>query len=576
MIKRKTLLALICGAVATVANAGELTICDFENYAVGDIVPMHDIYNGDTESTAVVTTDPAGGDNKVLHVQNASWNTLVKLPLKEITGAELTEDYSILAFDLYRPASEERDNYRMFIARIGEDNIYFVENDFKHQGATSMWVAKSYIMTPVTNSSTDLYIGYNSIDMEYYIDNVRVVSLDDSYDMENEEETLRYHAALCGKNIGCAVPVWRLNINNDDDNRTATIYNNFSMVVAENEMKMESLQPNKGNFSYYNGDCLTNMAERHDIEVRGHTLVWHSQAPKWVSKDGYANDHGYTRDELLSIMEDHITNVLTHYKGKAVEWDVVNECLDDDQSIVRTNPRAYNLRKSVWYNVIGEDYLDSAFVYAKRVDPDIKLYINDYGVEFKGDAKTEAYYNLVKALIARDVPVEGVGFQSHVHFGIDVAKFENNIKRYADLGVECSITELDITVDDPSNPNDLMRQGDDYASLARMFLKYDHCKNFMVWGLTDDMSWRGNAPLLFNSDLTPKYAFFALRNVFAQHAAQSSVDDIIMDAVVPEQSPYVDVYDMMGRLVRHHIDRSEINNLAPGFYIIDRKKVLIR
>lgn len=79
MIKRKILLALICGAVATVANAGELTICDFENYAVGDIVPMHDIYNGDTESTAVVTTDPAGGDNKVLHVQNASWNTLVKL-----------------------------------------------------------------------------------------------------------------------------------------------------------------------------------------------------------------------------------------------------------------------------------------------------------------------------------------------------------------------------------------------------------------------------------------------------------------------------------------------------------------
>ena len=202
-----------------------------------------------------------------------------------------------------------------------------------------------------------------------------------------DTQALRDYAEKCGKKIGVAVPVWRIDVTNDGLPETQAVYNNFNILVAENEMKIDALQPNRGQFEFYHGDNLVNFAERHGMTVRGHTLCWHKQVSRWISTDGgQKNDHKYSREELLEILEDHITTVVTHYKGRVHEWDVVNECLADDQSIVRTNPTAYALRPSVWYTGIGEDFIDSAFVYAHRADPDAKLYLNDYGVEMQGSA----------------------------------------------------------------------------------------------------------------------------------------------------------------------------------------------
>ena len=103
-------------------------------------------------------------------------------------------------------------------------------------------------------------------------------------------------------------------------------------------------------------------------------------------------------------MKSHITAVMNHFKGKVTEWDVVNECLDDDQAIVRTNPEAYNLRQTVWQRAIGDDYIDSAFVYAHRADPTAVLYLNDYDVELQGTAKAVAFYNLAMRLRATASP----------------------------------------------------------------------------------------------------------------------------------------------------------------------------
>lgn len=581
----KTFITLLCAAATMTATADEITLFDFEDFNLGDAVAMRDYYSedGTTKSKAEITSDPSGKAGKVLHVKNGSWNTLAELTLQGITAEEISE-YDLIMFDLYRPDSET-DDYRQFRCGIGDGFLHDVENEFLHQGAKGQWVKRTYSITPVSSTSDKFYIGFNSVDMEYYLDNIRLVSSSDDYDMNNPEETLRYHAdritvpAKIG--IGCAVPAWNDDVVNDNNIAAKTIYNNFNIVVGENQMKPAYLQPKKGEFSWWDADRLVNLAQRHDMEVRGHTLVWHSQTLPWVTSDGYKNDgnggKGYNREELLQILKDHITTVMTHYKGKIREWDVVNECLDDNQSIVYSQPTKYNLRNSVWKTVIGEDYLDSAFVYAHRADPDAILYINDYGADFKGDAKSEAYYNLVKRLLKSNIPVQGVGFQCHLGLGVDASKFENNVKRYADLGVEVSLTELDITTWNAGDYEQHIRQGEDYRALLEVALKYKHIRNFVVWGVTDDKSWRSPDPLLFKSNYKPKYAFFALRNTLEEWADRAAgIEDIEVDEQLPELSPYVDVYDITGRLVKQQLEREQINSLDPGLYIIDRKKILIR
>ena len=180
------------------------------------------------------------------------------------------------------------------------------------------------------------------------------------------------------------------------------------MMVCENEMKMDALQPSKGSFSFGGADNLVSLAQQNSMAIRGHCLVWHSQVPGWLSSDGKKNDKNWTREQALEIMKNHITKVMQHYKGKVREWDVVNECLDDDQTTVRSNPNSYDLRQqSVWQRAIGDDYIDSAFVYAHRADPDAILYLNDYGVELQGKAKSLAFYNLAVSLKEKGIPIHG-------------------------------------------------------------------------------------------------------------------------------------------------------------------------
>jgi len=569
---KKYLFYMLCILAPLASKAEEKVLFDFENYELGDKMEMKDFYNETKESVAEVVADPVNPGNKVLHITNKSWNTLVELPIEQMTAKEITSQYQYLTFDLYRPTNDG--NYKMFVARIGSDTVY-ADNGFYDQGGTEQWIRKSYRMKQVTNESNKLYMGFHSIDADFYIDNVRLVSVDYGYDYTDETQTLRYYAEKCGKKIGAAVPVWRVDVNNDNLDMTQTIYSNFNMLVAENEMKIDALQPNRGEFNFYGGDCLVNLAERHNMTVRGHTLVWHSQVPSWISSDGKKNDKGYSRAELLDIMKNHITTVVTHYKGKVAEWDVVNECLDDNQTTIRTNPAGYDLRPSVWYTGIGEDFIDSAFVYAHRADPDAKLYINEYGVEFQGKAKTQAYYNLVRRLKNSGIPIDGVGLQCHFTVGeIDSTKFDTNIKRYASLNLNCIITELDISIPNLGTPDAYDRQAAEYRAIANVMMNHDHCSGLLVWGITDNLSWRGGDPLLFNSQLGAKPAFFALRDVFEKH---SQISGIQSDSVNPETQPmYVDVYNLFGHLVAKKMHQSIVKQLPAGIYIVAGKAVMIR
>lgn len=380
---------------------------------------------------------------------------------------------------------------------------------------------------------------------------------DDGIDDKTDTHTLRYYAEKNGKHLGVAVSSWKGNM---DEGGVQ-----FNMLVAENEMKMENLQPQQGQFSYGAADGLVSFAQKNKMTVRGHCLVWHTQQPTWLSSDGKKNDKGWTRQQALEIMKNHITNVLQHFKGKVVEWDVVNECLDDDQSIIRSNPDGYKLRPTVWQQAIGDDYIDSAFVYASRADPNVLLYLNDYDVEMQGKAKAVAFYNIVKHLQKRNIPLDGVGLQCHFSIGdVDSVKLVRTIRRFGEDGLKCIITELDMGIPSTS-AKDLEEQARNYRVITDIVLNNDNCPNLVIWGIKDNDSWReGSNPLLYTASLGRKPAWYAVRSALRHRVLTTDIKNSPANRVDSRT-----IYDLSGR-------RVEGGQLRPGLYISDGRKFVVR
>ena len=391
---------------------------------------------------------------------------------------------------------------------------------------------------------------------------------DDGVDDLADKTSLRTYAKKNDKLIGMALSTWKTDVTNENLAETKEVWNQFGLLAAENEMKMETLQPNRGEFSYGAADNLVSYAQRHKMSVRGHCLVWHMQQPQWVSSDGKKNDRNWTRAEALAIMKNHIDNVMQHFKGKILEWDVVNECLDDDQSIIRSNPEGYTLRPTVWQRAIGDDYIDSAFAYARRADPDVLLYLNDYDVEQQGKAKAVAFANLVKHLQQRNTPIDGVGLQCHFSIGdVDSVKLARTFQVFGEKGLKCVITELDMGIPSLTEEN-LTEQARLYRVITDVMLNNENCPYMVVWGLKDNDSWRSaSSPLLYNADLTKKKAWYAVRSAL-RHRTLASQQTGVHTMKRTENSSSSTIYDLCGRPVVGGV-------LAPGLYIRDGKKALM-
>jgi autotransporter-associated beta strand protein len=368
---------------------------------------------------------------------------------------------------------------------------------------------------------------------------------DDGISDAADTHSLRYYAEKCGKYVGVALCTYKGYQSDRDEGGKQ-----FNMMVAENEMKMDALQPSQGQYTFGSADALVSFAQRNQMRVRGHCLVWHQQQPEWLSSDGKKNDKHWTRQQALDIMRDHITTVVTHFKGKVKEWDVVNECLDDDQSIVRTNPDAYTLRQNVWQQAIGDDYIDSAFVYARRADPNAVLYLNDYDVEHQGKAKAVAFYNLAKRLRSKNIPVDGVGLQCHFSVGeVDSVKLDATVKRFGEDGMKCIITELDMGVPNTSAQN-LEEQARLYRVITDIMLKNDNCPDMVIWGLKDNDSWRSASnPLLYTAGMERKPAWRAVRSALRHSHIATGIDSPIAEEQAPlsaQPSRLTPVYNMQG------------------------------
>lgn len=356
------------------------------------------------------------------------------------------------------------------------------------------------------------------------------------------------------KRIGVAVPSsWTYNVPASPSSTVSkAISNNFNLCVAENEMKIDQTEPSQNSFNFGSANELVQYAKNQKMAVRGHTLVWHSQVPDWISKDGKNNDKKWTREQLLEIMKIHITKCIKQFGDNVCEWDVVNETLDDDQSIVRTNPNGYQLRKeSVWVKTIGEDFIDSAFVYAHRANPNIKLYLNDYDCEFSGVAKTTALYNLAKRLKDRGIPIDGVGLQCHLKANnFSKQKLDNTVKRYAGIGLNCILTEIDIAIT-ANTSAEKTKQAEVFKQIAEVWLKNDNCPHMVIWGINDQYSWiSGSYPVLFDANNSAKPAFTALQTTLRNYVANQLKTTAVEGVDGADASAYeVERYNLSGQKV---------------------------
>jgi endo-1,4-beta-xylanase len=295
------------------------------------------------------------------------------------------------------------------------------------------------------------------------------------------ESTLGAAAAQSGRYFGTAIAANRLS-----DSTYATIAaREFNSVTAENEMKIDATEPQRGQFTFTAADRVYNWAVQNGKQVRGHTLAWHSQQPGWMqSLSGSA---------LRQAMIDHINGVMAHYKGKIAQWDVVNEAFADGSSGAR---RDSNLQRT------GNDWIEVAFRTARAADPSAKLCYNDYNVENWTWAKTQAMYAMVRDFKQRGVPIDCVGFQSHFNSGSPYnSNFRTTLQNFAALGVDVAVTELDIQGAPAST----------YANVVNDCLAVSRCLGITVWGVRDSDSWRsGDTPLLFNNDGSKKPAYSAV------------------------------------------------------------------
>ncbi|MEU8110089.1 endo-1,4-beta-xylanase [Nonomuraea muscovyensis] len=280
-----------------------------------------------------------------------------------------------------------------------------------------------------------------------------------------------------GRYFGAAVAAGKL-----ADSTYVTILNReFNSVTAENEMKWDATEPSRNSFNYTNADRIVNHAAGRGMKIRGHTLLWHAQMPGWAQS--------LSGSTLRSAMMNHVTQVATHFRGKIHSWDVVNEAFADGGSGGR--------RDSILQRT-GNDWIEAAFRAARAADPGAKLCYNDYNTDGI-NAKSTGIYTMVRDFKARGVPIDCVGFQSHLGNAVS-GDYQANLQRFADLGVDVQITELDVA----SGSN----QANIYATVTRACLAVSRCTGITVWGIRDSDSWRvGENPLLFDSSGNKKTAY---------------------------------------------------------------------
>jgi endo-1,4-beta-xylanase len=301
---------------------------------------------------------------------------------------------------------------------------------------------------------------------------------------EAAASTLGAAAAQTGRYYGAAISAGHLN----DSTYVSTWQNEYNGVTPENEMKWDATEPSRNSFSYGNADRIVSLAQSRSMKIRGHTLLWHNQEPGWAQ--------GLSGSDLRSAMINHVTQVATHYRGKIYAWDVVNEAFADGNGGGR---RDSNLQRT------GNDWIEAAFRAARAADPNAKLCYNDYNTDGI-NAKSTGIYNMVADFKNRGVPIDCVGFQSHLSSSSNMSSYQSNLQRFANLGVDVQITELDVGGSGSAQANV-------FGQVTQACMAVSRCTGITTWGVTDKYSWRsGDTPLLFDGNFNKKQDYTSVLN----------------------------------------------------------------
>lgn len=328
--------------------------------------------------------------------------------------------------------------------------------------------------------------------------------------------------------IGAAVEPFQL-----EGESGEVLKHHYNSIVAENVMKPISIQPEEGKFNFEEADKIVKFAKENNMELRFHTLIWHSQVPEWFFLDEKGNPMVDETDAkkreknkkiVLKRVEKHVKEIVKRYKNDIDSWDVVNETIDDGGG----------LRESEWYQLTGTDYIKVAFETARRfAGKDAKLYINDYNTEV--EPKRTDLYNLVKDLLDDGVPIDGVGHQGHIQLGWpSLQETEDSINMFASLGLDNQITELDVSLygwpPRPAYPtydeipeDRFQAQAERYNDLFELYERLDDkISSVTFWGIADDHTWLNDraeeyndgvgvdAPFVFGRDYKVKPAYWAI------------------------------------------------------------------
>jgi endo-1,4-beta-xylanase len=297
---------------------------------------------------------------------------------------------------------------------------------------------------------------------------------------------------------------------------------NFNSLTPENALKMEGLFVNRevGRYNFSRADSIVNSAIAENLRVRGHVLVWGKLSDFFKSPDLEEYLRNFPEEQkskvLHECMTSHIETVLSHFKGRIFDWDVVNEPLE-----IFGNGE---LENNVYLRYLGPDYIKNAFKIAHNVDPEVKLFLNEQLMNYR-DARAEGFYELVKSMKEEGVPIHGVGLQSHIATYLpSTENLKKYIEKFADLGLTVELTEVDARLrlfDGAEDPYEA--QADFYGQLLKACLESSHCTGLTFWGYTDAHSWmdspgftffaKPNEPYLFDAEMNPKPVLKALAEV---------------------------------------------------------------
>jgi endo-1,4-beta-xylanase len=536
-MKNKLLIAGFLLAVSVLAygqNFNHVTVIDtnFDNGQLGGWEPRIDPKKALSKLEIDRIIKHAGAASMRVFNRSYTWQG----PIHKLTDNPVPGDvYSMSAWIYF----QDGPNTSAFTFSV-ERSFKNAAQDHAYQNVTSFQVKKgewTEIKTEYTISSDptqasilvyfelpykeDSLITAND-KIDFWLDDIKFIKLDPAsrpkaeVNIPNLSETWQRHF-----DIGTCASLSDV----DMSSQTAQLLmKHFTVLVGENEQKMDIVQPSEGRYNWEQADAIINFGEMTGMRLRWHPLVFHNQNPAWVFQDKATPSKAVSRDVLNQRLKTYIQTVVRRYRNRIDSYDVVNEALSDRAGL-RTGAEG-----SKWHEILGADYIDNAFRWAREADPKVQLVINDYGLESSNTRKREEMYNLVRGMKSRGVPVDAIGMQMHINLKTPTVKeIQDAIERFASLGVKVMITELDISIyasdteakKDPT-PAILLEQAQRYKDLFAMFRDQKQKGNLadmvIVWGPSDAGSWKNNspvpgrtdAPLFFDVRLQSKPAFWGL------------------------------------------------------------------